>query len=130
MVAGQPSPRSRFHPVAESALEVWTIVANSSIADVYMEGGLSPHVGAVNCNIFDLMRHHGSANILCADGHVKSDPILANAATTTAIGTVGNTPSGFSPGTSSTVSGQPLSGGGSFGGISLNKGFPKAQTGS
>jgi prepilin-type processing-associated H-X9-DG protein len=119
----------------QGALEIWTTIPNSSLADVYMDGGISPQGTAVNCNIFDLLRHRGAANILCADGHVETDPILANDGTTTngnAIGTGANIPSGWIPpsGGGITPPGQPVSGGGSFGGISLNKGFPKAGAGS
>ena len=117
----------------QGALEIWTTVANSSLADVYYEGGLSPQSGAVANNIFDLVRHHGRANILCADGHVESAPILANGNTTTggaAIGTAANLPSGYAPPASGIVPGMPVTGGGSLAGFSLNKGFPKGGDGS
>ena len=115
----------------QGSLELWTTIAESSLADVYYEGGLSPQSGGVNNNVFDLVRHRGKTNILCADGHVESDPILANGGITTggaAIGTGANVPSGYAPGASA-VPGQPISGGGSLAGISFNKGFGKGGAG-
>lgn len=116
------------HQQGQGSLEIWTTVANSSLADAYMENASGSPPCSVPNNIFDLLRHRGRINILCADGHVESDPILANGGTTTngnAVGTGANIPSGYLPPSSGLWPGQPVSGGGSLGGISLNKGFIK-----
>ena len=88
--------------------EGYAPAANTSMADAYMSGDVA----------FDLVRHHGRMNILCADGHVESQPILSNGATvaTGALGSAGNTPSGF-------VTGHPVFGGNGLAGISMNKNF-------
>ena len=75
-----------------SAIEVWVLGAQMSLADVYL--GTNGTVGSDI--VFDPTRHNGSMNILFADGHVDSKLILSNGKTkaTGAVGTPGNTPSG------------------------------------
>jgi prepilin-type processing-associated H-X9-DG protein len=85
---------------SSTSLEIWTVLSNCSLADVYMAKHQNPAStqndgpGAV---VFDLVRHHGSVNILYMDGHVDSRLILSNGATSTSgpLGTPGNTPSGY-----------------------------------
>jgi prepilin-type processing-associated H-X9-DG protein len=74
------------------ALEIWVLGPQLSLGDVYLG---SPGTTA-GSGVFDLVRHRGSMNILYADGHVASAPILSTAATSANgdIGTPGNTPSG------------------------------------
>ena len=97
---------------------IYSNIPNSSLADVYngtdFVGNYSEGSGA-----FDLVRHHGLVNILYADGHVESQPILNNGATAPApgvsAGSPGNMPSGYtSPG---------QMGGGGLGGVSVARGL-------
>jgi prepilin-type N-terminal cleavage/methylation domain-containing protein/prepilin-type processing-associated H-X9-DG protein len=97
---------------------IFTNVVNGTLADVYMNTATS-NIGLTqaNASMFDLIRHHGYTNILYADGHVESQPILSTGGTvaTGALGTAANTPSGYTtPGTL---------GGSGLGGVSVAGGF-------
>ena len=95
-----------------SILEVWTFKQNSSLADVYMG------VNAQGPGLFDLVRHRGRINILYADGHVDSQPILttgAHVTPTDAPGSPDNTPSGYTAGLETWNNG--------LGGVSVNRDF-------
>ena len=74
-----------------AAIEVWVLGPQLSLGDVYLGTG-----GTVGSGVFDLVRHRGRMNILYADGHVESQPILSTGAVTAhgLIGTPGNSPSG------------------------------------
>jgi prepilin-type processing-associated H-X9-DG protein/prepilin-type N-terminal cleavage/methylation domain-containing protein len=79
-----------------------------SLATFYMQDG----------GQFDLIRHKGRVNLLYADGHVDSRPILTTGGTTTnggALGSPTNTPSGY-------VAGQQNYGGG-IAGVSMCNDF-------
>jgi prepilin-type N-terminal cleavage/methylation domain-containing protein/prepilin-type processing-associated H-X9-DG protein len=87
-----------------TVLELWTTVQNGSLADVYM-GNNSTGIGSI---AFDLVRHHGKINILYADGHVDTRPILSTSSNTTngaALGTPQNTASGYIAGQETYTSG-------------------------
>jgi prepilin-type processing-associated H-X9-DG protein len=104
--------------VSNAAALIMTNVVNGTLADVYMNTSTA-NIGlrAANASMFDLIRHHGYANILYADGHVDSQPILSTGGTvaTGALGSAGNTPSGYTtPGTL---------GGSGLGGVSVAGGF-------
>lgn len=73
------------------AIEIWVLAPQLSLGDVYLGTG-----GTAGSAVFDLVRHRGSMNILYADGHVDSEPILSTGGTTAMgdIGTPGNSPSG------------------------------------
>jgi prepilin-type N-terminal cleavage/methylation domain-containing protein/prepilin-type processing-associated H-X9-DG protein len=72
-------------------IHLWVLASNLSLGDIYL--GTS---GMINNAVFDLIRHHGSMNVLFVDGSVSSMPILSNGATAPsgALGTAGNAPSG------------------------------------
>ena len=93
--------------------EVWCNNSQASLADVYMNNN------SAGSGLFDLLRHRGRVNILYADGHVDSQPILSTGANVAngAIGTPGNTASGY-------VANQPYFFGGGLAGVSLNRDFP------
>ena len=94
-------------------LEIWTSTTNASLADIYMGNSITNA-------IFDLVRHRGKLNVLYADGHVDTHPILSSGASVAngPVGSAGNTPSGY-------VAGQQSYGGGGLAGISVCKDFPQ-----
>ena len=62
-----------------NTLGLWVNAVGGNLGTVYLgtdTGGNTPGSGA-----FDLLRHHGSMNILYVDGHVDTQPILSNGAT-------------------------------------------------
>jgi prepilin-type N-terminal cleavage/methylation domain-containing protein len=83
------SPRN-----SQGTYEIWTHGAGATLGDAYM--GTSG--GAIGTSAFDLLRHHGTLNILYADQHVDSQPILSNGGTTAsgtaALTNPANCPSG------------------------------------
>jgi prepilin-type processing-associated H-X9-DG protein/prepilin-type N-terminal cleavage/methylation domain-containing protein len=84
--------------LSSSFAEVGTTLTNSTLADFYMRTFSVPNVTEHGSQIFDLTRHQGMVNILYADGHVDSQPILQGGKTAAVgpLGTSGNTPSGYS----------------------------------
>lgn len=85
------------HGVAGSTLGLWVNGAPDSLRDVYMGTDASGNATA-GAGAFDLIRHHGSMNVLFVDGHVETHAILANSATTAvgALGSSGNMPGDLS----------------------------------
>ena len=86
--------KSANEPTAGSSLAMWTKGPQNNLGHVYLgTDGTNTTTGAA---AFDLIRHRGKMNILFVDGHVDSEPILStgNYATSGAIGTAGNSPSG------------------------------------
>ncbi len=81
-------------PNSQGSYEIWVHGPLASLGDAYM--GTSG--GAIGTSAFDLVRHHGNLNVLYADGHVDSQPILSNGATTSsgtaALTNPSNCPSG------------------------------------
>ena len=73
------------------AIEIWVLGPQLSLGDVYLNTG-----GTVGSTVFDLPRHHGRMNVLYADGHVDTPPILSTGKTSPSgdIGSTGNQPSG------------------------------------
>ena len=65
-------------PNGQGSYEIWVHPAPYSLGDAYM--GITG--SAIGASAFDLIRHRGALNILYADGHVDSQPILSNGATT------------------------------------------------
>ena len=78
----------------QGTYEIWVHGPGAMLGDAYM--GTSG--GAIGTTAFDLLRHHGSLNILYADFHVDSQPILSDGGTTTsgtaALTNPANCPSG------------------------------------
>ena len=75
---------------SNAAIEIWVLGPQLSLGDVYLGTG-----GTVGSRVFDLARHRGRMNIMYADFHVTSSPILSSAATSARgeVGTPGNSPS-------------------------------------
>jgi prepilin-type N-terminal cleavage/methylation domain-containing protein/prepilin-type processing-associated H-X9-DG protein len=98
---------------------VATSLANSTLADFYMRTFTvaSGNGTVVGSQAFDLNRHQGLVNILYVDGHVDAQPILQGGKTKAvgALGTSGNTPSGYS--------GQGKGAGSGLASVGVNIGF-------
>jgi prepilin-type processing-associated H-X9-DG protein/prepilin-type N-terminal cleavage/methylation domain-containing protein len=91
-IAGVPHPADTMLMCdSYQYIEMWVLGPQLSLGDAYLGTGVT-----VGSGVFDLLRHRGSMNILFVDGHVESQPILANNATLAsgAPGSPGNTPSG------------------------------------
>ncbi len=85
------------HAIASQMLGVWVNGSPDSMKDVFM-GTDAQGNSTAGSGVFDLIRHHGSMNVLFVDGHVETHAILANSATTAvgAVGTSGNMPGDLS----------------------------------
>jgi len=106
-----------FATLFNSPTNLSSYQTNGSLADVYMNIG-SPQTPSNGPLFFDVVRHHGLLNILYADGHVDSRPILSTGGSVTptdAVGSPDNTASGYVAGQENYSSG--------IGGVSMNRNF-------
>jgi prepilin-type processing-associated H-X9-DG protein/prepilin-type N-terminal cleavage/methylation domain-containing protein len=94
-----------------NTLGVWVTGPGDSLADVYVGKDANGNLTA-GSGVFDLVRHRGRMNILYVDGHVDSQPILSDGATTVS----GGNPSLTNPTNSP-------SGSGGLGGVSMDVDF-------
>jgi len=67
-----------------SLFDIWAHNSPATLADVYNANGASGPV------VFNLIRHHGTMNVLFLDGHVENLTILSNGGTVGGTGIVAN----------------------------------------